>query len=115
MRDVTAGTTDTTPVFSPEGDRVAFERDDQIVIKDLTGAGTERVLAAGVYPHWGGARTVVGPTLRSTALRYRKGKIEVKVACTGTAACRGTRADQEGQDDGRLPLLPRRAAASPAR
>jgi len=86
--DVTAGATDTTPVFSPEGDRVAFDRDGQIVIKDL--AGGERVLAPGVYPQWGGARTVVGPTLRSTTLRYRKGKIAVGVACTGTAACRGT-------------------------
>lgn len=86
--DVTAGATDTTPVFSPEGDRVAFERDGQIVIKDL--AGAERVLAPGVYPHWGGARTAVGPTLRSTALRYRKGRIAVSVACTGTAACTGT-------------------------
>ena len=90
LPDVTAGTTDTTPVFSPEGDRVAFERDNQIVIKELTGAGAERVLAPGVYPHWGGARTVVGPTLRSTTLRYRKGKIAVKVACTGTATCTGT-------------------------
>jgi hypothetical protein len=43
-----------------------------------------------VYPHWGGARTVTGPSLRSTALRYRKGKIAVKLACTGTATCRGT-------------------------
>ncbi|MBE2315807.1 hypothetical protein DVA67_007455 [Solirubrobacter sp. CPCC 204708] len=90
MGDVTAGTTDTTPVFSPEGDRVAFDRDGQIVIKDLTGAGTERVLAAGSYPHWGGARTVVGPALRSSSLRYRGGKIAVRVACTGTATCRGT-------------------------
>ncbi|RKQ93411.1 hypothetical protein C8N24_3277 [Solirubrobacter pauli] len=88
--DVTTGTTDTTPVFSPEGDRVAFDRGDQIVIKDLTGAGAERVLAPGVYPHWGGARTVVGPALRSTALRYRKGRIAVSLRCTGTAACKGT-------------------------
>ena len=60
LPDVTAGTTDTTPVFSPEGDRVAFERDSQIVIKDLTGAAPSASLAPGVYPHWGGARTVVG-------------------------------------------------------
>jgi hypothetical protein len=86
--DVTAGATDTTPVFSPEGDRVAFERDNQIVIKDL--AGGERVLAPGVYPHWGGPRTVIGPALRSTSLRYRKGRIAVAVACRGTATCRGT-------------------------
>jgi hypothetical protein len=85
--DVTAGTTDTTPVFSPEGDRVAFDRDGQIVIKDL--AGAEHVLGPGVYPHWGGARTVVGLSLRSTSLRYRSGKIAVRVACEGAAACRG--------------------------
>lgn len=88
--DVTAGTTDTTPVYSPEGDRIAFERDGQIVIKELTGAGTERALGAGVYPHWGGTRTAVGPSLGSTSLRYKSGKIAVRVACTGTAACRGT-------------------------
>jgi hypothetical protein len=88
--DVTAGTTDTTPVYSPEGDRIAFDRDGQIVIKDLTGAGAERVLGAGVYPHWGGARTAVGPALRSTTLRNKRGKIAVRVACTGTVACRGT-------------------------
>lgn len=87
--DVTSGTTDTTPVFSPEGDRVAFERDDQIVVKDLA-SGAERVLGPGVYPHWGGARTVVGAALRSSSLRYRGGKIAVRVGCTGGEACRGT-------------------------
>jgi hypothetical protein len=86
--DVTAGTTDTTPVFSPEGDRVAFERDGQIMVKDLSGG--ERVLAPGMYPHWGGARTAVGAALRSKSLRYRRGKIAVKLACAGTATCRGT-------------------------
>jgi hypothetical protein len=95
--DVTAGTTDTTPVFSPEGDRVAFDRDGQIIVKDLTGAGAERSLGAGVYPHWGGARTVVGPELRSSALRYRGGKIAVRIACTGTAACRGTLRIRKGK------------------
>lgn len=96
--DVTTGTTDTTPVFSPEGDRVAFDRDGQIVIKELTGAGAERVLGAGAYPHWGGARTAVGAALASTpTLRYRKGKIAVRVACTGTAACRGTLRIKKGK------------------
>jgi WD40-like Beta Propeller Repeat len=47
--DLTAGTTDTTPIFSPDGDRVAFERDGQIVVKDLAG-GAERVIGPGVYP-----------------------------------------------------------------
>lgn len=93
--DVSAGATDTTPVFSPEGDRVVFDRDGQLIVKDL--AGGERSLGAGVYPHWGGARTVVGPALRSTTLRYRKGKIAVKVACTGTATCRGTLRIRKGK------------------
>jgi hypothetical protein len=77
-------------VFSPEGDRVAFEREGQIVVKDLASGGAERVLGPGTYPHWGGARTPVGPALRSSALRYRGGKIAVRVACTGGSACRGT-------------------------
>jgi hypothetical protein len=85
--DVTEGTTDTTPAFSAEGDRVVFERDDQIVVKDLAG-GAEHVLGPGTYPHWGGARTAA--LVRSSTLRYRAGKIAVRVACTGTQACRGT-------------------------
>ena len=48
------------------------------------------MLGAGIYPHWGGARTVVGAALRSTSLRYRGGKIAVRVGCTGGEACRGT-------------------------
>jgi hypothetical protein len=84
--DVTEGTTDTTPVFSAEGDRIAFERDGQIVVKDL-GDGAERVVGTGVYPFWGGARSLplrVAKTLAARALR--KGRASVRVDCP--AACR---------------------------
>ncbi|WP_320669454.1 hypothetical protein [Patulibacter defluvii] len=86
--DLTQGTADTTPVFSPEGDRVAFERDGKIVVKDLAG-GSERTIATGVYPFWGGAR---GPAtaIASTSLRYRKGRIAIKLRCGGGTTCRGS-------------------------
>jgi hypothetical protein len=81
--DVTAGATDTTPVFSPEGDRIAFDRDDQIVVKDLT-SGAERVLGPGVYPFWGGVSVRVAQTLRARSLK--RGRATVGVGCAG--ACR---------------------------
>jgi hypothetical protein len=79
--DVTAGATDTTPAFSPEGDRVAFDRDGQIVVKDLAG-GAERVIGPGNYPFWGGSRTLpvrVAGTLR--ARKLRKGRVAARVDC----------------------------------
>jgi hypothetical protein len=84
--DVTEGTTDTAPVFSPEGDRIAFQRDEQIVVKDLAG-GAERVIGPGVYPSWGGARSLpvrVARTLGVSALR--RGRASARVTCA--AACR---------------------------
>jgi hypothetical protein len=86
VADVTEGTADTTPMFSPEGDRIAFERDGQIVVRDLAG-GAERVIGQGVYPFWGGARTVpvrVAKTLAVSALRRRGAS--VRVGCA--TACR---------------------------
>lgn len=88
IADVTEGTDDTTPMFSPAGDRVAFERSGQIVVKDLQ-SGAERMLAAGVYPFWGGARAAGGAAIRSRSLRYRRGRIRVKLRCAGTEPCRG--------------------------
>jgi hypothetical protein len=88
IADVTTGTGDTTPVFSPEGDRVAFERDGQIVVKDLA-SGAERVMGRGAYPFWGGQRTApvrVARTLRAGALR--RGRATARVTCAG--ACRAT-------------------------
>lgn len=84
--DVTDGTADTTPVFSTEGDRVAFERDGQIVVKELGGGG-ERVLGPGAYPFWGGTRTVpLRVAKRLSAGALRTGRVSVRVRCTG--ACR---------------------------
>jgi hypothetical protein len=86
IADVTTGTADTTPVFSVEGDRVAFERAGQIVVKDLA-SGTERVMGPGVYPFWGGTRSLpvrVAKTLRAGALR--RGRAIARVTCAG--ACR---------------------------
>lgn len=88
LGDVTEGTDDTTPVFSPEDDRVAFDRAEQIVVKDLA-TGAERTLGPGVYPFWGGARTAVA-TIASRTLRYREGRIRVTVRCAAGEPCRGT-------------------------
>jgi hypothetical protein len=84
--DVTAGTSDTTPVFSNEGDRVAFERDGQIVVREL-GSGAERMIGPGAYPFWGGARTLpLRVAKRLSARSLRKGRATVRVGCSG--ACR---------------------------
>jgi hypothetical protein len=56
IADVTTGTDETTPVFSVEGARVAFERAGQIVVKELA-SGAERVIGPGVNPSWGGTRS----------------------------------------------------------
>jgi hypothetical protein len=92
IADVTTGATDTTPAFSLEGDRVAFERDGQIMVKDLAG-GAERVIGPGVYPFWGGSRTVQAPAPEpapmSDSVRARStrgGRVLVRVTCSG--ACR---------------------------
>jgi hypothetical protein len=86
IADVTDGTDDTTPAFSLEDDRVAFERTGQIVVKDLA-SGAERVIGPGVYPFWGGTRAApvqVAKTLRTRALRGSGAP--VRVTCQG--ACR---------------------------
>lgn len=60
IADVTQGAEDTTPAYSADGRRIVFERGDQIVVADAAGGG-ERVIGAGVYPAWGGERTVPRP------------------------------------------------------
>jgi hypothetical protein len=97
-------------VFSVEADRVAFERDGRIVVKDLAGGG-ERVVAQGVYPFWGGTRTApvkVGTRLRVGALR--KGRAAVRVRCADGCRVRATlRVTRETA--GRLGLGRRRTIA----
>jgi hypothetical protein len=82
IADVTTGATDTTPTFSMEGDHVAFERDGQIMVKDLAG-GSERVIGPGVDPFWGGRRTAAEAVRTRT---MRGGRVLVGVTCPG--ACR---------------------------
>lgn len=86
IADVTTGSADTTPVFSVEGDRVAFERAGRIVVKDLP-SGAERVIGPGASPLWGGRRALpvrVARTLRTRALVGSGAP--VRVTCSG--ACR---------------------------
>lgn len=76
-------------MFSSDGRRIAFERDGQIVVKDLAD-GSERVVAAGTYPFWGGARTVpvrVAQKLRPRSLTRGRGTVRVGYfgACRVTA------------------------------
>jgi hypothetical protein len=90
IADVTTGAAETTPVFSFEGDRVAFERDGQIVVKELA-SGAERVIGPGVNPFWGGTRSRgtrsggtrslpvrVARTLRVRSLAGRGAPVRVK-------------------------------------
>lgn len=117
IADVTAGTVDTTPVFSAEGDRVAFERSDQIVVKDLV-SGAERTIGPGTYPHWGGPRTAPRPrvarTLRARALRSGRAAVRVSCprACRVQAALEVRRATARRLDLGRRRTI---AAASTSR
>lgn len=93
VKDLTSNPVDVTPTLSQEGDRVAFERNDQIVIVDVA-TGAERVVGPGVYPSWGGTRTEQGggnavATVRGKAVKVKGGKIKVKVACAGLGECAG--------------------------
>ena len=93
VKDLTSNPNDVTPTLSQEGDRVAFERDDQIVIVDVA-TGAERVVGPGVYPSWGGTRSQQGgedatASVRGKSLKVVVGKIKVKIACTGLGECAG--------------------------
>jgi hypothetical protein len=83
--DVTTGTDDTTPAFSAEGDRVAFERGGEIVVKDLA-SGAERTIGAGVYPFWGGPRSLPVRVARTLRVRALGAGAPVRVTCA--SACR---------------------------
>jgi hypothetical protein len=90
IADVSQGASDTTPVFSPEGDRVAFERDDRIVVRELA-SGAERVVAQGTYPFWGGKRTApVRVARRVSVAALRRGRAAVRVRCAGGCRVRAT-------------------------
>jgi hypothetical protein len=75
--------------FSPDGTQVAFGGADGWIYTVPTAGGTPRKLAQGLSPSWGeGAGP--GPSLASTTLRQKRGKVPVKVACTGSETCSGT-------------------------
>ena len=72
-----------------------------------TAGGAPRKLVQGVSPSWGEGDGP-GPSVASTTLRRRKGKVPVKVACAGKRDLQRHAADQEGLDHARPPRLPRR-------
>lgn len=87
VRQLAANGTD--PAFSPDGKQVAYGGPEGWIYVAPTRGGASRRLVKGVSPTWGGG-DAPGPALASTSLRYRKGRIAVKVRCSGSAACRGT-------------------------
>lgn len=101
VKDLTTNDTDTTPTLSAEGDRVAFERGDQIMVIDVN-TGAERTIGPGVYPSWGGLRSEPGnpgnpgapgaasAAIKGTRLTVKAGAVKVRVACSGTGSCAGT-------------------------
>jgi hypothetical protein len=70
IADVTPGPADTSPTWSPDGKRLAFDRgENEIVVRDLA-SGAERVVANGHTAFWGGPTTP--PTATLTASKSRK-------------------------------------------
>jgi hypothetical protein len=84
------------PSFSPDGSQVAFVSADGWISVVPTDGGTARKLVQGTSPAWGGGDGP-GPAVRSTRLRVRRGKVAVKVACSGSEACRGTLRIKKGK------------------
>ncbi|MQA72810.1 MAG: hypothetical protein GEU88_00385 [Solirubrobacterales bacterium] len=85
-----------SPTFSPDGKQVAYGAADGWIYVVPTSGGNPRRLVQGSSPSWGaGAAPVPGgrssgpPLLASKSLRYRAGKVKVKLACEGVDACRG--------------------------
>ena len=55
LRDLTAGTQDGSPAWSPDGKAIVFERARSLYVSAATGTpGSERLLTAGSMPTWGG-------------------------------------------------------------
>ena len=98
IRDLTTNPNDAEPTFSPDGDRIAFARDGQIVVLDLA-SGQEHVVGPGVYPSWGGTPGSAGDRVEipKQKLRYRKGKIKVKLACSAATLCAGKLVIRKGK------------------
>jgi Tol biopolymer transport system component len=54
LRDLTTGHADRDPVFSPDGKQIAFDRDDDLYVVNVSGAAKPKLLRHGVRePTWG--------------------------------------------------------------
>ena len=78
-----------SPSFSPDGTQVAYAGADGWIYTVPTSGGTPRKLVQGLSPSWGEGDGP-GPSVASTTLRQRTGKVPVKVACAGKETCSGT-------------------------
>jgi hypothetical protein len=78
-----------SPSFSPDGAQVAYAGPDGWIYTVPTGGGTPRKLVQGVSPSWGEGDGP-GPSVASTTLRQKRGKVAVKLACAGNETCSGT-------------------------
>ena len=96
-----------SPSFSPDGAQVAYAGTDGWIYTVATGGGTPRKLVQGVSPSWGEGDGP-GPSVASTTLRQRKGKVPVKVACAGNETCSGTLRIKKRSSTLGTPRLPRR-------
>jgi Tol biopolymer transport system component len=52
LRDLTSATTDSSPVFSPDGRRVAFERRGSVFTVRVAGGGVRRLMRRAREPSW---------------------------------------------------------------
>ncbi|MDQ3934244.1 MAG: hypothetical protein M3340_06385 [Actinomycetota bacterium] len=52
LRDLTTATTDSSPVFAPDGRRVAFERGGHVYVVATKGGAAKRVLRGAREPAW---------------------------------------------------------------
>lgn len=90
VRDLTHGSDDSHPSFSPDGHQVAFDRGDGVyVIGAGSAAGNARRVAAGTEPTWaaGDIRAATKPDTRITAaaVSIRRHRVAFRVKASGGA------------------------------
>jgi len=52
--DITTGTDDSLPAWSPDAKRIVFDRGEDAIVVHTLATGEERILARGFSPSWGG-------------------------------------------------------------